>query len=663
MTILTTLLAQTGWGLLGWAAGKGCGAGMRTAHNALLDRLRAGKLDPNHDIERAILRAHYRALEFLVREAVENQGFDESAAGVLNGRAFLKKRLKQVESNKIKTLAGYLSADWKGLIPATFEGQDTRLPENHVDAAIAELLAVQGWDEHEKKTLREMAHDNHTGWVTAFSAHIREQLKTNKEFRAIYTAEVLEGQTGKLDQILAALPVLDDIKKTVDVIDARTKRMEATLGQMIRKGHYTNEVGHNYPKYLMRKMFELNIPEERWEPEITRALKRYSAGKAQLAQQTNLPAHMEARRKLALELFEQAKMDEGEAVLVELQNHADEAFESAARDRAKILIDRVPFAQARFDFTAAIELYQQAANTVLALDPGQAVNWFRLGGIIGYERYQLSGEPVFSAHAVRLYQAALALVSNADGRAKTGQEKTWAMTQNNLGNIYGVLGERGDDEALAKAVTAYENALKEYTREKAPMQWAMTQNNLGTVYEVLGQRGDDEALAKAVTAYKNTLKEHTREKAPMDWAMTQNNLGIVYRVLGQRGDDEALAKAVKAYENALEEYTREKAPMQWATTQNNLGAVYRVLGQRGNDEALGKAVTAYENALKEHTREKAPMDWAMTTANLGYVLRFNNDKQAGEACLRAALAYFRTVDVPYYINQLESMMGDVGLEP
>ena len=224
MAILTTLLAQTGGGLLGWAVSQSCGAGVRSAHNTLMTRLRAGKLDPNHDIERAILRAHYRALEFLVREAVKTQGFDDRAAGVLNGRIFLRKRLQDVEKNKITTLAGYLSADWKGLIPATFEGKDTSLPKSHVDAAIAELLAAGGWDEKEKQTLRTLAHNKDKGWVTAFSSHIREQLKTNQPFRAIYTAQVLDNQTDKLDQILAALPILDEIRQGIDKIEKQTNK-------------------------------------------------------------------------------------------------------------------------------------------------------------------------------------------------------------------------------------------------------------------------------------------------------------------------------------------------------------------------------------------------------------------------------------------------------
>ena len=77
----------------------------------------------------------------------------------------------------------------------------------------------------------------------------------------------------------------------------------------------------------------------------------------------------------------------------------------------------------------------------------------------------------------------------------------WAMTQNNLGNALRVLGERGDDDALKGAVTAYRDALTVYTPEAAPMQWATTQNNLGTALQVLGERGDDDALKGAVTAF------------------------------------------------------------------------------------------------------------------------------------------------------------------
>jgi tetratricopeptide (TPR) repeat protein len=81
----------------------------------------------------------------------------------------------------------------------------------------------------------------------------------------------------------------------------------------------------------------------------------------------------------------------------------------------------------------------------------------------------------------------------------------------------------------------------------------MTQNNLGNVLQVLGQRSGDAAiLQRAVDAFEAALTVYTREAAPVDWAMTQNNLGAVLRVLGQRSSDAAiLQRAVAAHEASL----------------------------------------------------------------------------------------------------------------
>jgi hypothetical protein len=44
-------------------------------------------------------------------------------------------------------------------------------------------------------------------------------------------------------------------------------------------------------------------------------------------------------------------------------------------------------------------------------------------------------------------------------RARPASPAYWAKTQNNLGAALGVLGQRGDDEALRRAVAAHEAAL------------------------------------------------------------------------------------------------------------------------------------------------------------------------------------------------------------
>ena len=57
------------------------------------------------------------------------------------------------------------------------------------------------------------------------------------------------------------------------------------------------------------------------------------------------------------------------------------------------------------------------------------------------------------------------------------------------------LGERESGTArLEEAVTAYRAALKEYTRERVPLQWAITQNNLAGVFEALFDRTGKRSL-------------------------------------------------------------------------------------------------------------------------------------------------------------------------
>jgi tetratricopeptide (TPR) repeat protein len=76
-----------------------------------------------------------------------------------------------------------------------------------------------------------------------------------------------------------------------------------------------------------------------------------------------------------------------------------------------------------------------------------------------------------------------------------------------LGNALSTLGQREPGTArLEKAVSAYRNALLEWTRERVPLQWAGTQNNLGTALSTLGQREPGIArLEEAVSAYDAAL--------------------------------------------------------------------------------------------------------------------------------------------------------------
>jgi tetratricopeptide (TPR) repeat protein len=119
--------------------------------------------------------------------------------------------------------------------------------------------------------------------------------------------------------------------------------------------------------------------------------------------------------------------------------------------------------------------------------------------------------------------------------------------------LYVIGDQAGDNDALKKAVAAYDETLKELTRERVPLDWATTQNNLGNALSRLGERESGTArLEAAVAAYNAALKERTRERVPLDWAMTQNNLGLALATLGERESGTArLEAAVAAYNAAL----------------------------------------------------------------------------------------------------------------
>ena len=200
----------------------------------------------------------------------------------------------------------------------------------------------------------------------------------------------------------------------------------------------------------------------------------------------------------------------------------------------------------------------------------------------------------------------------------------WAMTQSSLGAALASLGEReSGTKRLEEAVAAFREALKEYTRERFPLEWAMAQNNLGTALRSLGEReSGTKHLEEAVAACREALKEYTRERVPLYWAMAQNNLSTALARLGEReGGTKRLEEAVAACREALKEYARERVPLNWAMAQNSLGNALRSLGEReGGTKRLEEAVAAFREALKEYTRERVPFSWAITQKNLEITL-------------------------------------------
>ena len=178
--------------------------------------------------------------------------------------------------------------------------------------------------------------------------------------------------------------------------------------------------------------------------------------------------------------------------------------------------------------------------------------------------------------AIRFDELALevnAIIQKLRRMAEIEGRSDWLKIGGYLFNHANEYYERGDQKgvnsALIVSIAAFREALKEWTRERVPLQWAMTQNNLGSALASLGERESGTAkLEEAVAAFREALKERTRERVPLDWAMTQMNLGTALGTLGERESGTAkLEEAVAAFREALKERTRERVPLDWAMTQ------------------------------------------------------------------------------------------------
>ncbi len=229
----------------------------------------------------------------------------------------------------------------------------------------------------------------------------------------------------------------------------------------------------------------------------------------------------------------------------------------------------------------------------------------------------------FVADRLQPFIDKLRTLLSASAAATPWPPETRARIQKILADALTKYGEQaGNNAALQEAVETFKELLREYTRERVPLDWAMTQNNLGLALESLGERESSSArLDEAVAAYRDALLEYSRERVPLDWAATQNNLGLALQTLGERESSTArLDEAVAAYRAALLERTCERVPLNWAGTQNNLGDALRTLGARRHDAApLCAALEYHLDALEIYAADSphyANMERAGVTADL-----------------------------------------------
>jgi tetratricopeptide (TPR) repeat protein len=110
----------------------------------------------------------------------------------------------------------------------------------------------------------------------------------------------------------------------------------------------------------------------------------------------------------------------------------------------------------------------------------------------------------------------------------------------------------------------------------------------------------DEANAKAISHFNEALKVWTAESYPLNYAKVHKYLGDMYtKSCKYSGDLKYLLEAEKEYEEAIEFYSRERYPFLYAVANYELGSLKILLSRvPTSDEYYSEAATAYQNSLE-----------------------------------------------------------------
>jgi tetratricopeptide (TPR) repeat protein len=103
------------------------------------------------------------------------------------------------------------------------------------------------------------------------------------------------------------------------------------------------------------------------------------------------------------------------------------------------------------------------------------------------------------------------------------------------------------------------------------------------------RKSETARLGEAVTAYREALKEWSRERFPHQWARTQMHLGDALCALGALEDGtERIEQAVEAYSSALEGFMPERDALDCCTAFGKHGIAVLMLAERWHNPDLGR---------------------------------------------------------------------------
>jgi tetratricopeptide (TPR) repeat protein len=156
--------------------------------------------------------------------------------------------------------------------------------------------------------------------------------------------------------------------------------------------------------------------------------------------------------------------------------------------------------------------------------------------------------------------------------------------------------------------------LKEYTRERVPLQWAGTQMNLGGALRMLGQRESGTGkLEEAVAAYRGLSRGakgiYARACAAPMGGDADESRRCASNARGVRAGRRALRRRRGLSRRAGGMDARARSAPMGDDADESRHALERLGSGRAGRASWEEAVATYRAALEEYTPERVPLDW------------------------------------------------------
>jgi tetratricopeptide (TPR) repeat protein len=227
--------------------------------------------------------------------------------------------------------------------------------------------------------------------------------------------------------------------------------------------------------------------------------------------------------------------------------------------------------------------------------------------------------------------------------------------------------ELKSQDSLRAAVTYFQHALDDWTRDRDPLEWAMTQRNLAIAFsQEFGLDWHDAPLLPAMTAWQNALTVYQSRSDRLDAAHVQLGLASGYEVIAryEPGRDN-LIKAVSYYRAALSGFDPRTYPDDWGDVQIKLANALRVLSFWDKDtKNIEDAIAANKAALTVFSKQYNPVSWSAAQGQVAQCLIELGSMTSKPDYFRQAISLLRQILDGYPRSQspsswsaLESVLG------